>query len=152
MFEELSRRPIHLFAPTSTCIYVHVLSDTPPPPSTRCISPVIPKTLGTACSLRDVAWHPHQHVLALAGYGQDAPILLYCGEARADKQGKVHVKNVSRVNASVSGALTVCCVRQVVNHAIAKFTKNTSTGFLLLNRWTPPGFFRKGNCPLVQLS
>ncbi|CAM9451788.1 unnamed protein product [Ectocarpus sp. 6 AP-2014] len=46
------------------------------------------QTLGTACCLRGVAWHPNQHVVALAGYGQDAPVLLYCGEARADKQAK----------------------------------------------------------------
>ncbi|CAM9378289.1 unnamed protein product [Ectocarpus fasciculatus] len=46
------------------------------------------QTLGTACCLRGVAWHPNQHVVALAGHGQDAPVLLYCGEARADKQAK----------------------------------------------------------------
>ncbi|CAM9214402.1 unnamed protein product, partial [Sphacelaria rigidula] len=55
------------------------------------------QTLGTACSLRDVVWHPHQHVLALAGYGPDAPVLLYYGEARADKQakGKLHTVHQS---------------------------------------------------------
>lgn len=59
----------------------------PPPPFP--LSFLSRQTLGTACCLRDVAWHPHQHVLALAGYGQDAPVLLYCGEARADKPAKV---------------------------------------------------------------
>eukprot|EP00903_Cladosiphon_okamuranus_P011632 g10941.t1 len=50
------------------------------------------QSLGTACCLRNVAWHPRQHVLALSGYGQDAPVLLYCGEARADKQDKREVE------------------------------------------------------------
>lgn len=56
-----------------------------------------PQTLGTACCLRDVAWHPHQHVLALAGYGQDTPVLLYFGEARADKHTKVVVHRVVQI-------------------------------------------------------
>ncbi|CAM9948052.1 unnamed protein product [Discosporangium mesarthrocarpum] len=46
------------------------------------------QVLGMACALRDVAWHPSQHVIAMAGYGQDAPVLLYCGDGRQDrKQG-----------------------------------------------------------------
>lgn len=54
------------------------------------------KALGTACPLRDVAWHPHQHVLALAGFGPDAPVLLYCGETRPDNQAKVRYGHVIR--------------------------------------------------------
>lgn len=55
------------------------------------------QTLGTACCLRGVAWHPNQHVVALAGYGQDAPVLLYCGEARTDKQAKVRLAGCSHL-------------------------------------------------------
>lgn len=60
-----------------------------------CCRSRIHQSLGTACCLRDVAWHPHQHVLALAGYGQDAPVLLYCGEARADKRDKASPSKVA---------------------------------------------------------
>ena len=59
------------------------------------VAPPNYQSLGTACCLRDVAWHPYQHVLALAGYGQDAPVLLYCGEARADKQDKASLPKVA---------------------------------------------------------
>lgn len=64
-------------------------------PACRCFC--TRQTLGTACCLRGVAWHPNQHVVALAGYGQDAPVLLYCGEARADKQAKVRNAGCSRL-------------------------------------------------------
>lgn len=53
------------------------------------------QAFGTACCLRDLAWHPNQHVLALAGYGPDSPILLYYSEATADNQTEV-MKTMSR--------------------------------------------------------
>lgn len=64
-----------LFCSSLTLVFIHLFT----------------KSLGTACCLRDVAWHPHQHVLALAGYGEDAPVLLYCGEARAEKQNEARL-------------------------------------------------------------
>ncbi len=36
-------------------------------------------------TLRAVAWHPTQHVVALAGMGTDAAVLLYCAEKTKGK-------------------------------------------------------------------
>ena len=35
--------------------------------------------LGLGTVLSEIAWHPSQHVIALVGQGQDAPLLLYYG-------------------------------------------------------------------------
>lgn len=61
-----------------------VASNSASPPGFLCF-----QALGTACCLRDLAWHPNQHVLALAGYGADSPILLYYSEATAGNQTEV---------------------------------------------------------------
>ncbi|CAM9320662.1 unnamed protein product, partial [Chrysoparadoxa australica] len=41
------------------------------------------RSLALNTQLRDIAWHPHEHMVALAGYGEDAPVLIYYAESRS---------------------------------------------------------------------